>query len=71
MRINVVLNDEVINKALEISGLHTKKEVIDIALKEFIRNRSRLDVHELKGKIRLSKGYDYKKLRRDDKATRT
>lgn len=66
MRTNVVLNDEVINKALKISGLHTKKEVIDVALKEFIRNRSRLDIRELKGKIHFSKGYDYKKLRRDE-----
>ena len=51
MRTNIVLDDKLIERALKVSGLRTKKELITIALKEFVRNRSRLDIRELKGKI--------------------
>jgi Arc/MetJ family transcription regulator len=63
MRTNIVLDDKLIERALKVSGLRTKKELITIALKEFVRNRSRLDIRELKGKINFSNGYNYKKLR--------
>ena len=49
--------------SLKVSGLRTKKELITIALKEFVRNRSRLDIRHLKGKINFSDGYNYKKMR--------
>jgi len=63
MRTNIVLDDKLIERALRVSGLRTKKELITVALKEFVRNRSRLDIRELKGKIDFSAGYNYKKLR--------
>ncbi len=63
MRTNVVLDDELVDKGLKISGLNTKKELINTALKEFVRNHSRLDIRELKGKITFVDGYDYKSLR--------
>lgn len=64
MRTNVVLDDVLIRKALQVSGLSTKKALIDTALKEFVRNHTRLDLRDLRGKIHFSKGYDYKELRR-------
>ncbi|MGR3176710.1 MAG: type II toxin-antitoxin system VapB family antitoxin [Candidatus Anammoxibacter sp.] len=64
MRTNIVLDDELVKNGLEISGLSTKKELITVALKEFIKNRTRFDIKELKGKIRFAKGYDYKTLRK-------
>ena len=63
MRTNIVLDDKLIERALKVSGLRTKKELITIALKEFVRNRSRLDIRQLKGKINFSDSYNYKKLR--------
>ena len=63
MRTNIVLDDKLVEKALKISGLKTKKELIATALKEFVRNRSRLDIRQLKGKINFRDGYNYKKLR--------
>jgi Arc/MetJ family transcription regulator len=63
MRTNIVLDDRLIEKALKISGVRTKKELITIALKEFVRNRSRLDIRQLKGKINFRDDYNYKKLR--------
>ena len=64
MRTNVVIDDPLIKKALKISGLSTKKEVISTALKEYVRNHTRLDIRELKGKISFAPGYDYKILRK-------
>jgi len=58
MRTNIVLDDKLIERALKVSGLRTKKELITVALKEFVRNRSRLDIRELKGKIDFSAGYN-------------
>ena len=64
MRTNIVLDDKLVSKALKISGLHTKKELITTALNEFVRNHSRLDIRKLKGNISFSEGYDYKALRK-------
>jgi Arc/MetJ family transcription regulator len=63
MRTNVVLDDRLIDEALKISNIKTKKEVIHLALEEFVRNRKRLNLKQLKGKIEFAKDYDYKKLR--------
>ena len=63
MRTYIVLDDKLIERALKVSGLRTKKDLITIALKEFVRNRSRLDIRQLKGKINFRDDYNYKKLR--------
>ena len=65
MRTNVVLNDELMNEAFNFSGLiSTKKELIETALREYVNNRKRKDIRELKGKIRFRDGYDYKTMRK-------
>ncbi len=64
MHTNVVLDDNLVKDALSISGISTKKELITVALKEFIKNRSRFDIRDLKGKISFTNGYDYKSLMR-------
>ena len=63
MRTNVVIDDKLIQEALRLSKLKTKKEIIHKALEEFIQNRKRLDLREVRGKIRFAEGYDYKKMR--------
>ena len=64
MRTNIVLDDNLVKKALKISGANTKKELINVVLKEFIQNHSRLDIRDLKGKISFRDDYDYKELRK-------
>ena len=39
MRTNVVLDDKLVVKAMRLTGLQTKRGVIDHALKELIRRR--------------------------------
>ncbi len=63
MRTNIVLDNELVMKAMRLSGLSTKKEVVNEALKEYVSSRSRLDLRDLKGKVSFSEGYDYKKHR--------
>ena len=63
MRTNIVIDDELMKKAINVSGLATKKEVVHLALEEFVQNRSRKSLQELKGKIKLAEDYDYKALR--------
>ena len=52
MRTNVVIDDRLIKKALNYTGLKTKKEVIDYALKELVKRKRRKEILDLAGKLR-------------------
>jgi Arc/MetJ family transcription regulator len=51
MRTNVMINDELMAKAKEVTGLQTKKAVIDKALRTLIQLKSQEKVRELRGKL--------------------
>ena len=51
MRTNVLIDDELMAKAKEVTGLQTKRAVIDEALRTLIRLRSQEKVRELRGKL--------------------
>lgn len=64
MRTNIVLDDSLMEEAFRYAeGIHTKKALIEAALKEFIRTRKMRNLRDLKGKIQFAEGYDYKKMR--------
>lgn len=63
MRTNIVLDDELVKEAFEHSNAKTKRELVDQALREFVANRRRKDVRELRGKGLIRPDYDYKALR--------
>ena len=63
MRTNVVLDDDLVNEAIRLSGIKTKKEVISIALQEFVTARKRRNLLELEGRIKFMDDYDYKAMR--------
>lgn len=63
MRTNIDIDNDLIQRAMELSGLTTKKEVVNQALLDFVANRTRRDLLEIQGRIQLSDGYDYKRLR--------
>ena len=64
MRTNIVIDDELLNEAFSVSNARTKKDLIDEALREFIRLKKRKDLTDLAGTIRFHKNYDHKKLRK-------
>jgi Arc/MetJ family transcription regulator len=63
MRTNIVLDDELVEEAFRHSNVRTKRELVDLALRELVANRKRRDIRELRGKVSFHPGYDYKKLR--------
>ncbi len=63
MRTNIVLDDQLVKESQALSQIKTKRELIEQALKEFVANRKRLNLRELKGMGGIRSDYDYKGLR--------
>lgn len=63
MRTNIVMDDELVEEAFRYAEVRTKRELVDLALREFVENRRRRDIRELRGKVGLHPDYDYKALR--------
>jgi Arc/MetJ family transcription regulator len=63
MRTNIVIDSKLIEQAMLASGLTTKKDVVDRALREFVQRHTQKDLAELRGKIQFADDYDYKALR--------
>ena len=51
MRTNIVLDEELINRARALTGIKTKREVIHEALRTLIQLRQQALVKELRGKL--------------------
>ena len=51
MRTNIEIDDHLMEKALAISQLSTKKEVVHTALTYFVSRMERLQMLELEGKV--------------------
>ena len=65
MATNLALDDRLLQKALKIGALRTKRETVNTALKEFVERRQQKRILELEGKISFRKDWDYKKDRVD------
>lgn len=63
MRTNIVLDEELVREAFRYSKARTKKDLVHEALREYVENRRRKDLRELRGKVEFAEGYDYKTLR--------
>ncbi|MEW5954523.1 MAG: type II toxin-antitoxin system VapB family antitoxin [Bacillota bacterium] len=60
MATNLSIDPELLEKAVEVSGLKTKKETVNLALQEFINKRKQLEILDLFGKMDPDPNYDYK-----------
>lgn len=58
MRTNIALEE-----AFRHSDAKTKRELVDLALREFVANHKRKDIRELRGKGLIRPDYDYEALR--------
>ncbi len=63
MRTNIELDQTLVREAQRLSRIKTKKALVHQALLEFVANRKRLDLRDLKGSCLIDEGYDYKALR--------
>jgi len=64
VRTNIVLDDELVREALEVTGARTKKEVVHLALQELVRSHKKKNLADLAGRIRFKKGFDHKVMRK-------
>ena len=64
MATNLAIDDALLHEALELSGLKTKKETVNLALKEFVNRRKQSEILEIFGKMDPDTDYDYKKWRK-------
>jgi Arc/MetJ family transcription regulator len=51
-RTNVVLDDDLLEAGMEVTGLKSRRALIDYALRELLRRESQRKILELKGKVR-------------------
>jgi Arc/MetJ family transcription regulator len=52
MRTNIEIDDKLMKEAQRLSGLKTKRAVVDAALRMFVRVQHQKDVLELAGKVK-------------------
>ena len=63
MATNLAINVELLDEALLISGLKTKKDTVNQALTEFVQRRKQREIIDLFGSLPCDNDYDYKKAR--------
>ena len=63
MRTNIELDDALVEEALRFAGVKTKKDLVHLALREFVARHRRRDVRELRGTVGIREDYDHKRLR--------
>ena len=50
MRTNIVIDDNLMMNALQITGLKTKREVVELGLMTLIRLKKQAEIKQFKGK---------------------
>ena len=63
VRTNIVLDEELLKEAFELSNAKTKRELVHMALKQYVANCKKKNLLDLKGKVSFSEDYNYKKMR--------
>jgi predicted transcriptional regulator len=63
MATTVSIDQDLVERALRISGERTRKAVVTRALEEFIARRRQRDLVDLMGKLEWDGSYDYKRER--------
>jgi Arc/MetJ family transcription regulator len=60
MASNLKLDDALVQQAQDLSGLKTKREVVNQALKEFVERYNQRELIKLRGQFDFDPAYDYK-----------
>jgi Arc/MetJ family transcription regulator len=64
MRTNIVLDDATVEEARRLTGIRTKRALVQEALELLIATRKRKSLLDLRGRVAFFAGYDHKALRR-------
>jgi len=65
MRTNIDLDDDLVQEARRLTGIATKKALVEEALRVLIASRRRRSLLDLEGRVSFADGYDYKEHRGD------
>lgn len=60
MATNLAIDPDLLERALRVSGEHTKKAAVTKALQEFIARREQRRIADLMGKLEWNESFDYK-----------
>ena len=63
MRTNIVLNDELVAAAMRASGARTKREVVDLALRELVDRDRQRKLKRLAGRGLIDPAYNVRQVR--------
>jgi Arc/MetJ family transcription regulator len=63
MRTNIVIDDELMAEALQVSGASTKREAVELGLKALLQLNRQSQIRRLRGKVQWEGDLD--SLRRD------
>lgn len=65
MRTNIVIDDELLQDALRVSGLKTKRAVVEAGLRMLLRLKRQEDILQLVGKVHWEGNLDESRQGRD------
>lgn len=65
MRTNIELDEALVEEARRLTGIGTKRALVEEALRVLISSKRRRSLLELQGRIAFAEGYDHRELRRD------
>lgn len=51
MRTNIVIDDDLMNRVLELTGIHTKREAVEMALKALLKLKQQEHIRDFRGKL--------------------
>ncbi len=51
MRTNIVIDDQLMQDTLRVTGLHTKREAVELGLQTLLRLRKQVGIRQLRGKL--------------------
>lgn len=57
-RTNIVLDDKLVARAMKATGAKTKREVVDIALRQLVHTKPQKNILDLVGQDLIDPGYD-------------
>jgi len=63
VRTNIDLDDALVEEAFRHAGTMTKRDLVHLALTEFVERRRRIDPRDVRGTVSFDPDYDYKALR--------
>ncbi len=63
MRTNIVLDEELVRKAMRITGASSKREVVHIALRQLVARHAQQGLRDLVGEALFDPDYDVRAVR--------